>query len=477
MRDRGADVHYVNSDLTREGELARVIAAAKLHFGGLDWIVHGAGVDLSRSLLAKTEADQLPVLAPKLAGLDEAAFTAAGGAKWIALSSVSARFGNAGQLEYAAANEAMARCVLARGGTVLDFGPWRDTGMAAPIQGVLKKRGVDSLPSAAAGATAAALIAGGVSGEYVLAGRLGRDPGTLAGRPVSVEFDAPGAHYAASAIIDHDRLAWLRDHSWRGAGLLPAVVSLAMMIDAARSLDPGARVSSIHALSLREPVIVRRGRSQTLRVTAERAPAGDAVAGIAVEAKVLLAGRVVHSALVRIGAQPTMVAGCNEPPLSVGHRLERAQIYELAFHGPTFQVLDAVTVAGRQAMGESVPLDASMGVDLPDDSRSSALAREVALQTVGVYLATERSVIALPESFDRADIYGAPTLGERVRANVLCRHGLDSEPSFAVFILGDDGRLLEHIEGLRFRRTASTVAVPAERAHMRNAEMADDMAS
>jgi hypothetical protein len=278
-------------------------------------------------------------------------------------------------------------------------------------------------------------------------------------------------------VINYDRLAWLRDHSWRGVGLLPAVVSLAMMIDAARGLEPGAPVTSIHALSLREPVIVRRGRSQTLRITAERKPVGDTVADIVVDTKVFVAGRVAHSAIVRIGAKPAMLPTWSEPPVSVSRRLERARIYDIAFHGPTFQVLDAVTVGGRQAMGESVPLDESMGVDLPEHSRGSALAREVALQTVGVYLATERSVIALPESFNHADIYGAPKLGERVRTNVLCRPGLDGEPFFAVFIWGEDGRLLEHMEGLRFRCTATAVSARAERVHTPDAEMADDMAS
>lgn len=460
LREAGADPDYLTLDVAREGELAKALEFARSRYGRIDWVIHGAGRDSSSALLSKSADGVLPVLQPKLAGLepsDEVADKPA----WIALSSVSARFGNGGQLEYAAANEAMARVVLAGGGLVLDFGPWRDTGMAATMVNLFKAGGVDALASREAAQTAVALIVGGAKGEFVLAGRLGRSIGKLAGQNVALELDVPGAEYTATLTLEYERLAWLRDHTWRGTGLVPAVVSLAMMIDAAQGCEPSAPVTVVRSFHLDRPAIARPMRPLNLVIHAERTDRSHGNDAIAVSTCVQAAGKPIHAATVCLGTapEPTAEHRENECLMPVRHSLPRQEIYRKAFHGASFQVLESVDIGDGWAVGESVALGEHLGADLPSHCRLAAMAREVVLQTVGAYLGVTVGEVALPEAFSELRIHGAPEAGKRVRTRIQVRSASDANPGFDVRLYSEEGRLIEVMEDLRFRRTGVALSL------------------
>ena len=453
LREAGASPDYLTLDVARTGELEKALEFARSRYGSVDWVIHGAGVDSSGALLSKLPDGILPVLQPKLAGLDLAA-QSTGDTAWIALSSVSARFGNAGQLEYAAANEAMARVVLASGGLVLDFGPWRDTGMAATMVNLFKAGGVDSLASREAAQAAVALIVGGAKGEFVLAGRLGRSVGKLAGQNAAVELDVPSAEYSATVTLEYDRIAWLRDHTWRGAGLVPAVVSLATMIDAAQGCEPSAPVTMVRSFRLDRPALARPMRPLNLVIHAER-KAENSGNAISVSTCVQTAGQSIHAATILLGAVPELKAlhWENERQLPVRYSLPRQEIYRKAFHGASFQVLDSVSIGDGWALGESIPLGEQLGVDLPSHCRLQAVAREVVLQTVGAYLGVTLGEVTLPEGFAELRIHAVPEAGKRVRARIQVRSAAEATPGFDVRLYSEEGRLIEVMEDLRFRRT------------------------
>src|SRR6185437_9751593 len=133
----------------------------------------------------------------------------------------------------------------------------------------------------------------------------------------------------------------------------------------------------------------------------------------------------------------------------------REELYSQFFHGPSFQILDSVRICAEQAIGSSLPLGHSLGTDLPVETRYAALAREAALQTAGAYLLFETSVIALPEGFDTCHVYADASPGERIHADVRYRASPEEAPTFDALIRGEGGRMLERIEGLRFRRVSS----------------------
>jgi acyl transferase domain-containing protein/acyl carrier protein len=105
----GAEVIYVQADVSSQPEVRRLVQEAKSRFGPIAGIIHCAGVTRDALLLKKSRQDLEAVLAPKVYGaiyLDEATreenldF-------FVFFSSTAAVTGNAGQCDYAYANSFM----------------------------------------------------------------------------------------------------------------------------------------------------------------------------------------------------------------------------------------------------------------------------------------------------------------------------------------------------------------------------------
>lgn len=142
LRDLGARVDYAQVDLTDAQALERFIAEVRLRHGGLQGVLHCAGVNRDRSLVRKTPQDLVEVFAAKVIGtelLDRACrnlhldF-------FVLFSSCSAVLGSPGQADYAAANAFMDHFAGLRNRQVaqgqrfghtlsINYPFWRDGGM------------------------------------------------------------------------------------------------------------------------------------------------------------------------------------------------------------------------------------------------------------------------------------------------------------------------------------------------------------
>ncbi|MGI9331759.1 MAG: SDR family NAD(P)-dependent oxidoreductase [Gammaproteobacteria bacterium] len=152
----GATVRYVNVDVCDVSGVAEAIDAARATLGPIRGIVHAAGVLADKRIEDKSPAQFERVFRTKVDGLHALlAATAADPLQFISLfGSVAARRGNAGQCDYAAANEVLNRVALAesrrRGDAclvkVLNWGPW-DGGMVTPaLRTHFEHQGVALIP-------------------------------------------------------------------------------------------------------------------------------------------------------------------------------------------------------------------------------------------------------------------------------------------------------------------------------------------
>jgi acyl transferase domain-containing protein/acyl carrier protein/NAD(P)-dependent dehydrogenase (short-subunit alcohol dehydrogenase family) len=449
VRAAGAEAHAVTLDARDALQVERALESARERFGRLDLIIHAAGIDRSRALATKTEPELSEVLAPKLAPL-EAILRAARGARVVAFGSVSARFGNAGQIDYAAANESLARQVVAAGGCVLDFSAWADVGMAAPLTAAIRERGVDLLAADEAASATVTTIASGALGEWVLAGRLAQTGlgGAVLGGTVAAHV--PNAEIEQRATLVFEERTWLRDHRAVNAGLMPGVVGLEVLAEAASSLAPGLALTGYRDVSFSKPLKVFPGQPVDVIARARRGAANGALevgatlctaSGTHHEGRVLLAGSVAKPA--SFGAIP--------PDPGPAHD----EIYRTFFHGPSFRVLATTAVNGASTWGRSVALEPALGEGIPGASRTRALAREVALQTAGVHLLTRFREAALPLGFAAIDVHSSAKPGERVEALATLRAREGDISTFDVTLRGEDQRSLETYRGVTFRRLAS----------------------
>lgn len=139
LRAAGAEVEYHAVDVSDPAVFSAFLDDLYARLGRIDAVLHGAGVIEDARLLKKSEASFAQVFDTKA----DSAFVLLQrlrpeSLRWIALfASVSGRFGNQGQSDYAAANEVMNRIALqmdaqwpAARVVSINWGPWSGGGMA-----------------------------------------------------------------------------------------------------------------------------------------------------------------------------------------------------------------------------------------------------------------------------------------------------------------------------------------------------------
>jgi NAD(P)-dependent dehydrogenase (short-subunit alcohol dehydrogenase family) len=156
LRQAGARVHYYQADVRDERAFGAVLDEVEQRFGGLDGVIHGAGVIQDKLVHDKTpesydrvfgtKVDSALILAQRLRP-EHLKFC-------IFFASVAGRFGNRGQSDYAAANE-----VLTKLAGYLDhrwpgrvvsvaWGPWSGIGMVSELEEHLGQRGLQMIAPA-----------------------------------------------------------------------------------------------------------------------------------------------------------------------------------------------------------------------------------------------------------------------------------------------------------------------------------------
>lgn len=148
----GADVVYYSADVRSEPEFGKVISDVYSKFGKIDAVFHGAGIIDDQPIVSKSWDSFDKVFDTKVdSGFLLYKYLNPEQLKlMVYFGSVSGRFGNQGQTDYAAANEVLNRfawlCKKEWPSTrtvVVNWGPWSGTGMASPLViNLLKRQGI-----------------------------------------------------------------------------------------------------------------------------------------------------------------------------------------------------------------------------------------------------------------------------------------------------------------------------------------------
>ncbi len=147
---------YLCADVQDADSLTVALDEVRKRFGRITGLIHAAGVLADKKISDKTEEQFRRVFATKVEGLRSLlAVTAEDPLELIVcFSSVAARYGNAGQCDYAAANEVLNQVAgveaRRRGETCLvksiGWGPW-EGGMVTPgLAQQFKSRGMGLIP-------------------------------------------------------------------------------------------------------------------------------------------------------------------------------------------------------------------------------------------------------------------------------------------------------------------------------------------
>ena len=135
IRSLAGGLLVTHADVTNLDQMRDVVALARQHYGKIDGVFHAAGVLDDGPLMLKTAESVARVLDPKVRGtlILEEALRDTQLSCFVLFSSISSILPPAGQVDYVAANAFLDAFALSRGGpvTVINWGAWRDVGMAA----------------------------------------------------------------------------------------------------------------------------------------------------------------------------------------------------------------------------------------------------------------------------------------------------------------------------------------------------------
>lgn len=304
-------------------------------------------VDGLRALLAATADDPLEVIC--------------------LFSSVAAVFGNAGQSDYAMANEILGQVASAEQARRPDclvrcvaWGPWRG-GMVTPaLAGHFGRSGVPLIPLEQGAAAFTAELDGTV-GEARVVLVAGDDPAALS---------PAGDPRPAQLLVRADNLPQLADHALAGVPVLPVAMVLNWFVGAATAWLPGAGQLVLRDLRVYQKYALPElaGTGHRITVHGSRGAAGSPTG---LEAELRGESGVAHfRAVLDTGAEEPDPATWGSPD---GLKpLDRTELYdgESLFHGPRFHSVRSLRgvsehgaeaiVAGVRALewsGEHWPLD------------------------------------------------------------------------------------------------------------------------
>ncbi|TNE48661.1 MAG: SDR family NAD(P)-dependent oxidoreductase [Deltaproteobacteria bacterium] len=423
----GVEWLYVPTDMNDTSSVRAAVEKALQKWGQVDAVIHGAGIDQSRDLANKTPDELQQVMSVKLQGLAhlQAALADQPVQTWMAFGSVSARFGNEGQVDYAAANEAMARWMLGSPlfseSLIIDYTAWDDTGMAASLATFMKERGVDMLPADTTSQHTAGLWLAGGQGEWVYSGRLPtpEDANNPLGR---VQFRVPGREVEYAKELYTGRDVYLQDHRMGDTEIQPGVVSLAWMQRCAEELTFQQPCSLLRDISFGKAVKLFPNRPILMESTAHRVQPDVIQAGIASQRQRRGLTEHIHHATATFVLSDNASSEKELPTFSLKpsskSAMDLSSVYETFFHGPTWQVLSQGWLNENEILVQLPNDTTALGQGLPGAQRPRAVGMELLLQGAGLWALRQRSDYVLPFAIQSLHIKVEPTLEEPLQARV-----------------------------------------------------------
>ena len=504
----GGRARYHSVNLTDGDAVAAVMRAIQEESGRVDLLLHAAGLEISRVMPDKKPSEFDLVFDVKADGwfsLVHAVPDLPIGAS-VVFSSVAGRFGNSGQVDYAAANSLL--CAIASGlrrtrpgmrAIALDWTAWGGIGMATrgSIPKIMEMAGVEMLPPEAGVAwIRRELASSDFAGEVVVAGRLGLmaappdrdskgvlDLEAVAGKGISghspltgeVDVDVNDG-VVVRTTLDPSEQPFLNDHRIDGTPVLPGVMGMESFAEAALAgarlagLDVGGesgyRVAALENVEFLAPCKFYRDQSRTITVRALLEPdhggGDDLLVRCVLTAERLLAGSdtprldVHFTGTVRLTRAPWGEEHEDVPPPARGEgdQVGRDLVYRLYFHGPAYQVLESAGRAGEWTVGRMAdPLPEN---HVPSDQQTVSGPRlsELCFQTAGLFEAGSTGELSLPNAVGSVRLVRDPNhVGGGLHAVLRVCDG-QGAPVFDGHVADGEGRVVLRMQGYR------TIALP-----------------
>ena len=455
IREVGGDAKYVSTDVRDVGNLCDALAEVRREWGPVVGLVHGAGVIEDKFLRDKTDEQFDKVWGTKVVGMWAlAAATAQDSLRVLCyFSSVAGRAGNAGQSDYAMANEVLNKsaqiearrrsdCVVKS----IGWGPW-DGGMVGPeLRKVFEARGIELIgEQAGANVFADELLGASDAVETVV--------GSLIEPPVDAEAPSDGAsdsgEIARKIEVSAKSHPYLLDHAIDGVPVLPLASALELFVEVLGTwFDP--RDLALTDVRVKHPVRLRElDAGQMLTVKATRTTNGVDQASI----ELYDSGDKLCYTAVAVSHPPP-------PPSEIvtadhGTGTYEGVVYDgqLLFHGPSLRVLEDVHNPGSAGMSAVALTSRGAGWSTQHPDADPA-ALDAAMQLAVLWTSQRIDGLSLPLGV--ADFRAfRPFDVDRVTAVLRERSSSRARTLTDIDLLSPDGELVAALRGVevyKYRR-------------------------
>jgi NADP-dependent 3-hydroxy acid dehydrogenase YdfG/acyl carrier protein len=435
LHDAGAIARYAAVDVRDAASIRR--AMDESGFGAFDTLVHGAGVLADKLLVDKKPEDFERVLATKVDGLEALleATRSESLSRVLFFSSVAARFGNAGQSDYAMANAVLdavaAREAAARPDAVvraLAWGPW-EGGMVTPeLASLFASRGV-SLIDLEAGADAFVREAVSSGPSSVVLG---------------AALAAPAEERRVEARVSRRTHAYLEDHAVKDVPVVPVVLVVDWMARAARALKPELVVARVRDVAvLRGLPLPRFDEGERFELALRRVSNGH---GATYAATLSDARGVCYRA--EIDLVPERPAGAPPRPAPASLEARTAPLYGgCLFHGERFQVIRRLDGVGES--GAAGVLVGTHAVHWNGDGwQTDPALLDGALQLAVLWTEKRLGGAALPTGLEAVHLHREGPIDGLVRGVVYAQSASSGRAVCDVVLVDEHGRPVAELRGV-----------------------------
>ncbi|MBV1858415.1 MAG: SDR family oxidoreductase, partial [Nannocystaceae bacterium] len=353
----GSTAAYIPVSVTDTPALTAALDQVRSRWGRIDAVVHAAGVLADRRIEDKTLEQFERVFSTKVAGL--AALldaTAVDDLKLLVMfSSVAARYGNAGQVDYAMANEVLNKVAWSYAAQhpncrvkSLGWGPWKG-GMVTPqLEQHFAAMGVSLIPLEVGAQMMLDEIRHGAADTVEL---------VLGGAPVQGAF-APAESddvMRVDVVVDRQSHPFLLDHSIAGMPVVPVAFAVEWLSRAARAACPELQLAGLRDVSVLRGIPLQDfdRKSTALHIETVRGPVNGSV-----ELKLELrddAGNRYYRATAMMAARLPPAPAAPSADLGLQTWGDR-DVYDgnVLFHGPDFQVIRSIDGVSDKGMAADV---------------------------------------------------------------------------------------------------------------------------
>jgi len=493
----GVSARYLPCDLADAAAVRRLVGQVVADVGPIRGIVHGAGQEAACRFERKSRAGYEATLGPKCVGLEHlmAVVDPRSLECLVGFGSTSGRLGGLGQADYSLANDLLAKSVAAwrarrRGlaATTFHWHAWGEVGMAYRPESklALERLGLHFMPLAEGVRRFVEDIEAGLPDAEVLVTEPAMCPDALAPKPVAGQPVAPrqsrgepsphaGCAADAGSLVDRvDRHGdavdvlvrldpssdrFLLEHRLHGRPLLPAVMGLEIVAQAARASGGCDRVAEIHDFVVERPLEFPEADARVVRAEVQRVNGALRVLGHARPVSGL--DRTVEWVHFRGDAVGTssepIAASVGDPPFPFNPMIYQDDAPLV--HGPSFRSLKDLYLDRSGGWGRLVA-PRGEGVSLPRGTRGWTVPVEIldgclVACAVYSYLLCGRRV-EIPVRMAKVRLASRPAAGELCRMRLLLQAQSQHESVYDFVVVGSDGRAILAVEGLHL------AIVPAE---------------